>query len=30
MLDKKIAVSVLNSQALTRAKINADNFKKGH
>ncbi|MWR86671.1 hypothetical protein GQA08_24280, partial [Escherichia coli] len=29
MLDKKIAVSVLNSQALTRAKINADNFKKG-
>ena len=29
MLDKKIAVSVLNSQAQTRAKINADNFKKG-
>ncbi|MGK3141390.1 hypothetical protein [Pantoea sp. C2G6] len=29
MLDKKIAVSVLNTQALVRAKINAENFKNG-
>ena len=29
MLDKKIAVSVLNTQALARAKINAENFKSG-
>lgn len=30
MLDKNVAVSVLNTQALARAKINAENFKKGH
>ena len=29
MLDKNVAVSVLNTQALARAKINAENFKKG-
>lgn len=29
MLNKDIAVGVLNSQALARAKINAENFKKG-
>lgn len=29
MLDKKVAVSVLNTQAQARAKINAENFKNG-
>ncbi|EOG8015869.1 hypothetical protein ACLIUL_000851 [Enterobacter ludwigii] len=29
MLNKDIAVGVLNTQALARAKINAENFKKG-
>ncbi|HBR7714208.1 TPA: N-acetylglucosaminidase [Klebsiella pneumoniae] len=29
MLDKNVAVSVLNTQALARAKINAENFKNG-
>ena len=29
MLNKDIAVSVLNTQALARAKINAENFKRG-
>ena len=29
MLDKNVAVSVLNTQALTRAKINSENFKNG-
>ena len=29
MLDKNVAVSVLNTQALARAKINAENFKDG-
>ncbi len=27
MLDKNVAVSVLNTQAPARAKINAENFK---
>lgn len=29
MLDKNVAVSVLNTQALARAQINAENFKNG-
>ncbi|MBO2025565.1 hypothetical protein J4733_09825 [Klebsiella pneumoniae] len=29
MLDKNVAVSVLNTQAPARAKINAENFKNG-
>lgn len=29
MLDKNVAVSVLNTQATARAKINAENFKNG-
>ncbi len=29
MLDKNVTVSVLNTQALARAKINAENFKNG-